>query len=203
MDQLEKRQGLGWGPRLKRLALPPFFCLVGMMDCPLKAETQWGVSAAWGKGVCHSTLYRTGLLFQSDRILWRTPHAVSTWYGELAYGHLGKRRETTYPYAIDAQSLSAVWRWKTWPARNSDYFAQPRHWYVDLGIGASRLSRKNFGGRRLGSYLQFEDRLGFGLILGQKSNWDIGYRALHYSNAYLGSCNHGVNVHTVVLQYWS
>ena len=74
--------------------------------------------------------------------------------------------------------------------------------YIELGIGASWLSQKEIGGRDLGFHYQFEDRLGIGLRFGPCLEYEIGYKAVHFSNAYLGPRNHGINLHMLVLNYW-
>ncbi|MDB6097070.1 MAG: hypothetical protein JWM09_1348 [Francisellaceae bacterium] len=74
--------------------------------------------------------------------------------------------------------------------------------YVDIGFGATYLSKKEIGGRHLGIHFQFEDRLGIGFRFGKHKQFDLSYRAVHFSNAYIGDPNHGVNLQLIVLGYW-
>jgi len=74
--------------------------------------------------------------------------------------------------------------------------------YLELGLGLSGLSRKEIGGRKLGMHILFEDKFGLGLRFGEKRQFDFSYKALHFSNAYLGSFNHGINLHMLILGYW-
>lgn len=74
--------------------------------------------------------------------------------------------------------------------------------YLELGVGGSYLTRKEIGGRELGMHFQFEDRIGLGLRLGEYRQFDLAYRAVHFSNAYLGHKNHGINLHMLVFGYW-
>ncbi|HLA31833.1 MAG TPA: acyloxyacyl hydrolase, partial [Pseudomonas sp.] len=61
--------------------------------------------------------------------------------------------------------------------------------YIEAGIGVAAFAHTELEDRDLGSSLQFEDRLGFGLrFAGQ----EVGLRALHYSNAGLKQPNDGV-----------
>jgi hypothetical protein len=74
--------------------------------------------------------------------------------------------------------------------------------YVELGIGISWVSHREIGGRELGTPFLFEDRLNFGIRFGENKQYDLSYRLVHFSNAYMGPCNHGMNLHMVALGYW-
>ena len=61
--------------------------------------------------------------------------------------------------------------------------------YIEAGIGIAAFSSTELEDNDLGSSVQFEDRLGFGVrFAGQ----EVGVRALHYSNAGLKNPNDGV-----------
>lgn len=74
--------------------------------------------------------------------------------------------------------------------------------YIELGIGLSWLSKKEIGGRELGIHFQFEDKIGIGIRFGEKREYDLSYKAIHFSNAYIGSVNHGINLQILTLGYW-
>lgn len=74
--------------------------------------------------------------------------------------------------------------------------------YLDVGIGLSWVSKKTVCSRELGIQFQFEDRLGVGFRFGDNRQYDVGYRVIHFSNAYLDSRNAGINLHLLVLGYW-
>jgi hypothetical protein len=61
----------------------------------------------------------------------------------------------------------------------------------EFGIGISVLNKRRFAGKDLGSYFQFEDRLG--LILDLPNNAKLKLRYMHYSNAGLSSRNPGMD----------
>ncbi|MDP3814742.1 acyloxyacyl hydrolase [Pseudomonas sp.] len=66
--------------------------------------------------------------------------------------------------------------------------------YIEAGIGVAAFAHTELEDKDLGSSLQFEDRLGFGLrFAGQ----EVGLRALHYSNAGLKQPNDGVEAYTL------
>ena len=62
--------------------------------------------------------------------------------------------------------------------------------YLEAGIGVALFSHTEVEGNRLGSAVQFEDRLGFGLRFA--GGHEVGIRATHYSNAGISSRNDGV-----------
>jgi lipid A 3-O-deacylase len=74
--------------------------------------------------------------------------------------------------------------------------------YIDAGIGIAHLSNRLIANRDLGSVWVFEDRLGAGALLGARQSLEIGYRFLHYSNAYLAQKNQGLNLHLMIVGYW-
>lgn len=74
--------------------------------------------------------------------------------------------------------------------------------YIDAGIGVAHVSNKLIANRNLGSVWVFEDRLGIGALLGARQGLEIGYRFLHYSNAYLAQKNQGLNLHLMIIGYW-
>jgi lipid A 3-O-deacylase len=66
--------------------------------------------------------------------------------------------------------------------------------YVEAGIGLAAFSSTELEDNDLGSSLQFEDRLGFGVrFAGQ----EVGLRAVHYSNAGLKNPNDGAEAYTL------
>ena len=74
--------------------------------------------------------------------------------------------------------------------------------FVDLGIGLTYLTNEEISTRNLGARWLFEDRIGIGMLLGQRKQYEIGYRLVHFSNAYLTQTNQGINFHFLILGYW-
>ena len=66
--------------------------------------------------------------------------------------------------------------------------------YVEAGIGLAVFSSTELEDSDLGSSVQFEDRLGFGLRFADQ---ELGLRALHYSNAGLKQPNDGAEAYTL------
>lgn len=74
--------------------------------------------------------------------------------------------------------------------------------YLDLGFGLAYAEHQEIGSRDLGSNALFEERLGLGVLLGKKQQFEIGYRFVHYSNAYLAAINQGLNLHMIIVGFW-
>lgn len=153
------------------------FLIVLLLVVAYPAYSMLGGSFATGYGAANIVPLRFGLLKQWD--------ASFCGYWEGSFYHMRGRREELNAYAI-----AGVFRF----IKNRVYF--------DLGIGGSYLSKKKIGGRKLGMHFQFEDRAGIGVLLGDKKQFEMGYRALHFSNGYLAKYNHGINLHLLVLTYW-
>jgi lipid A 3-O-deacylase len=65
--------------------------------------------------------------------------------------------------------------------------------FWELGVGVSFLDKKRFAGKDLGSYYQFEDRLGLTLALDPAKKRSISLRYFHYSNGGLEKPNPGMD----------
>lgn len=61
-------------------------------------------------------------------------------------------------------------------------------------MGGAYLSNSYFGGRNLGSTLEFQDMGGVGLAFGAKKQFYLTVQSLHYSNANISSHNSGFSV---------
>lgn len=157
-----------------------------------------GISIASGYGSAHIVPIRLGFQKNFDK-RWRDKAdwpIRGYWEGSL-YAMQGQRIENPDSHRrVEAVALAGVFRFERvresmvgWP-------------YIEVGIGVSWFNRKEIGGRDLGMHFQFEDRFGVGVRFGRNRQYDIGYKVIHFSNAYIGPCNHGINLHLVNLGYW-
>lgn len=71
----------------------------------------------------------------------------------------------------------------------TDIAGYPLSW--EFGIGISVLSERQFAGKDLGSYFQFEDRLG--LVIAFDHSKQLALRYMHYSNGGFASNNPGMD----------
>ena len=76
---------------------------------------------------------------------------------------------------------------------------RPLSW--EFGIGMSLVSRKQFAGKNIGSYYQFEDRIGLSYPLDDARNHRVAIRYLHYSNGGLSSHNPGLDFFNLSYAY--
>jgi lipid A 3-O-deacylase len=158
----------------------------------------YGVSVSSGYGAANIVPLRVGFQKNFDK-RW-CPEAkwpVSGYWEGSLYAMKGERGESPDSNRrLNAVALAGVFRFERakesmvgWP-------------YIELGVGFSWLSRREIGGRNLGMRFQFEDRFGVGICFGKNGEYDLGYKAVHFSNAYMGSDNHGINLHLITLGYW-
>ena len=74
--------------------------------------------------------------------------------------------------------------------------------YAEVAVGLHFLSNTSINSQRqFGSSFQFGDHVGFGVRLGDKGKYDIGYRYQHLSNAGIKEPNQGINFNELRLQY--
>ncbi len=157
-----------------------------------------GISFASGYGAAEIIPIRLGFQQEFNQ-QWR---AESDWpigaYWEGSFYQMrGKRGSLPGSHnRLEAVALAGVFRFER--AKES-VLGWP---YVELGIGLSWLSRKEIGGRDLGIHFQFEDRFGLGVRFGENREYDVGYKVIHFSNAYIGPSNHGINLHLLTIGYW-
>ncbi len=74
--------------------------------------------------------------------------------------------------------------------------------YLEGAIGAHLISPDFINGdRRFGSSFQFGDHVGAGIRLGERQQYDLGYRFQHLSNGGIKKPNQGINLNEVHLIY--
>ena len=174
--------------------------LFGLLIC-LSSFGGWSdhsFSIASGYGAAHIVPIRIGLQHQFDKS-WSENKAWpirSYCEGSVYYMKGQKGPQLNSNKRLNAAALAGVLRFERamsykeiWP-------------YIELGVGLSWLSKKEIGNRDLGLHFQFEDRIGIGMRFGENRQFDFGYKIVHFSNAYIGPSNHGINLHLLALSYW-
>lgn len=71
--------------------------------------------------------------------------------------------------------------------------------FIECGIGVAAFSKTRVNGRKLGSSLNLEDRIGAGISLPNQGK--LGIRAMHYSNAGLKNPNEGVESYSLFYRH--
>ena len=73
--------------------------------------------------------------------------------------------------------------------------------FFEFGIGANYFDQKRIhSNKSVGTNFEFGDLIGLGVKLGEKDQFEIGYRLIHYSNAGISASNPGINFHQIRLQ---
>jgi lipid A 3-O-deacylase len=73
------------------------------------------------------------------------------------------------------------------------------NFFLQAGIGVTRLSENNFADRQFGSKFNFSDNLGVGYKF--TPNTSLTYRISHYSNAGIKKPNPGIEMQQVILSH--
>jgi len=158
-----------------------------------------GISISNGIGVANLKIWRVSVE-QTWQKKWTTkgPWYV-TGYWDLSFYKMKRKNgeEIAMNNNIAAVALAPVFRfYRIAPTLSNKNF------YVEFAIGIAQMNKREIAKRQLGINFQFEDRLGFGLRFGNKQQYDISYRVVHFSNAYLGKKNHGINLQMLTFNYW-
>lgn len=103
--------------------------------------------------------------------------------------HGSAKNEATYGASISPVFIKDI------PSWSNNYPLS-----VEFGIGLAYVHEKKFGGVNIGSYYQFEDRLGINVQLGKESKSQLGLRYIHYSNGGLNTKNPGLDFISMVYQ---
>ncbi|MFJ9990334.1 acyloxyacyl hydrolase [Pseudomonas putida] len=136
------------------------------------------ISGAVGATSQGDMTYRIGLSFDWDKkwLQSSTGHLTGYWDGAYTYWEGGDYS------GAHSLSFSPVF---VYEFGDSGYVP-----FIEAGIGLAAFSKTEVGDQKLGSSVNFEDRIGFGLKLpGQQK---IGIRATHYSNAGIKQPNDGI-----------
>lgn len=104
--------------------------------------------------------------------------------------HGSAKNEATYGF-----SLSPVFS-KALPNLSNDYPLT-----LEFGIGVAYVHKEKFGGVDIGSYYQFEDRLGLLIGLDKDQTSEIAIRYIHYSNGGFNTKNPGLDFLSVAYTY--
>lgn len=132
---------------------------------------------------------RLGLVYETPT--WWSHRSDSGW-GRL---DLGAELEAAYwhspnrdPDSMWQISATPMLRW--WPTD---------HFFAEIGVGVTALSRTQFAGKQLGSAFQFGNHIGVGTIINDAHR--VGVRYSHYSNAGIKRPNPGLDLIQLTYTY--
>ncbi|GLH33136.1 MULTISPECIES: acyloxyacyl hydrolase [Pseudomonas] len=141
------------------------------------------VSGAVGATSQGDMTYRIGLAFDWDKKWLQSSTGFVTGYWDAAYTYW-EGGEASGAHSL---SFSPVFTYEF-----SGFTYTP---YIEAGIGLAAFSKTDVGDQHLGSSVNFEDRIGFGLKLPGEQK--VGIRAMHYSNAGIKQPNDGIESYSL------
>lgn len=163
--------------------------------------TTYGLQISYGTGdPDHLQGYRVAIQQFWPWVGFATSPLNIIGYWDLSYANWHANPPLAYqPHSINIFALSPVIRLQSREAWL--LAAKP---YLELGVGASLLSKNHFGHRNLGGQFAFQDLMGLGLRwrINETAIATLSYHYLHYSNASLFPPNQGIDVkHLFTLGY--
>ncbi len=160
------------------LTLPSFASAEITLDNTQKISVEYMTGTADMHGV--RIAYRPNITHQFDLPV--VGETSIEWEGSLNLFdlHGSAKNEATYGISISPVLMTAI------PSVSENY---PLH--AEFGIGVAYVHRKKFGGVNIGSYYQFEDRIG--VVMDIDKNKQLALRYIHYSNGGLNTKNPGLD----------
>ena len=141
-----------------------------------------GLGFSIGHTSASSSTTRLGLVSEFKRAWWVSERGQLSGYWNAGYTYWNGRKSADN----HSLSISPVWRYSF-----NQGLVRP---YIEAGIGVALFHKTRIERRRLGSALQFEDRLGFGV---QRGMHELGVQVVHYSNGGLKKPNAGIENYSV------
>lgn len=150
------------------------------------AAPRYGVTYTYpiiGKDPYNMSGYRGAVWYQPQSLVWKRFQI----YFDLSYAHWYVTKSSLPNGSIGIYAIAPNFRY---------YFAKLPDFepYVELGIGASYLTRTRFDDRNLGMHFAFQDVLGFGAAFGKSHQLTVELETMHYSNGSLCSMNAGITI---------
>ena len=141
------------------------------------------VSGAVGVTSQGDMTYRIGMSFDWDKKWLQSDIGYVSGYWDAGY---------TYWEGVDASGAHSLSFSPVFTYEFSGFTYTP---YIEAGIGLAAFSKTDVGDQRLGSSVNFEDRIGLGLKLPGEQK--VGLRAIHYSNAGIKQPNDGIESYSL------
>ncbi|MDT0583605.1 acyloxyacyl hydrolase [Brumicola blandensis] len=100
--------------------------------------------------------------------------------------HGSAKNEATYGLSLSPVFLKSI------PS-----FSERYPLAVEFGIGVAYVHEEKFGGVNIGSYYQFEDRIGLVMSINEEETAQVALRYIHYSNGGFNTKNPGLDFITL------
>lgn len=160
-----------------------FIALAIVALLPVSAVHALELTAAVGRTGESTSTFRLGVQHAFNRNWFQTPTGRLTGYWDTGYTYWeGKKFSSNH-------SISFA------PVFVYEFRVGAVSPYVEAGVGIAAFENTKIENRGLGSSFQFEDRLGAGLRFAGR--YELGLRAIHYSNAGIKQPNDGIESYTI------
>ncbi|MDE2311408.1 MAG: acyloxyacyl hydrolase [Betaproteobacteria bacterium] len=154
-----------------------------------------GVSIEYGKGNS-ADMVRVGALWNWDKSWLNDGDWHITGFWDASLGQWRGKSSVGNNQTVTDIGITPVFRFEQ---KNPSGMAP----YVEGAIGFHLISPAFiYANRKFGSSFQFGDHVGFGVRLGDRRQFDLGYRYQHLSNGSIKEPNHGINFNQIHLDYY-
>lgn len=168
-----------------------YFLLVNLLCCGV-ARAEYGLALGYG---VNSNMYAYRLSLQVDSgYCWNNNIWPATGYWEGSANYIGIKGN--HHDNLKGLSLAYVLHFE-----KKDLFCNKNVPYAEFGLGGALFDDNQIENRRLGSHGLFEIKMGAGMRFGTFKEYDLSYKFIHYSNAYLKRPNDGININFIVFSY--
>jgi lipid A 3-O-deacylase len=157
------------------------------------AADQFGVQLAGGVADHHTKKADVGVVWDPNLTLWD----LGSWhFGLVVEGHVA------YWHTDEGNINSNIWEFGATPVfrfeKNSGWIRP----YAEAGVGVRLITHPRMSSTyTMSTAFQFADMVGVGAKLGERQQYQIGYRFQHLSNASIKRPNPGINFSQIYLQY--
>ena len=153
-----------------------------------------GVSIELGNGDGADTT-RVGAIWNWDKQWFTEGNWLVTGFWEASAGRWKGNSSVGNNQTITDLGVTPVFRFQQ---KNPSGFAP----YAEAAIGFHLISPTFiYANRKFGSSFQFGDHVGFGMSMGERQQFDLGYRYQHLSNGSIKKPNQGINLNQVHFAY--
>ena len=133
---------------------------------------------------------RATLGYSKDRWWWHDLQLL--FEGSVTYYHSDyEPLDENYKDNLWVFAAAPTVRYHVLPQRAVDLF-------FDISVGPAYLSTTRFESRNLGIHYTFQDMLGAGVLWGERHQYSVALRIVHYSNACIDNNNRGFTIPVIL-----
>lgn len=145
------------------------------------------IAFGYGSSGEHIEMYKISFQKDLNKYIFNKKGKYLPSYYETSIGYWDGENNDS----VTAFSFSPVFRYQP----TEFYDIEP---YLEIGIGATYISKTKIINENFGIHFQFENIVGIGF---RYKDFDLSYRYTHYSNAGLSRNNSGVDFNVITMSY--